>query len=650
MTKVVSAVLESKTFSFDAEELELKGINLVESNLFQKVGKHFRVRANSDFTKKIVLRLELQFCPSYNSDFRSFYNFYQQIDQYFEVSGSNSQGRSSHIEAILQCLILKANKEFGIQFDSFIPKLWTEIDSFESFQLNSAFSKILGQLIIHPRKLHISLLHLYDNTAGDGGVNMDRGIITGGIQDYCENNHEEGKVLLELYEDGSGELIISHHAAALAGLYRYDEEQGIKRLGSYARIKEFQESVAAAIAVIEPNSCAKIESLLSVMDSMNWRLEPIMSYIPRAIVNFLNSEFTLAPELADSCFDKLGLVILSGNTHLSNNALFHLQFLKGYKSRVFDLLQLLASEEVELQYVSKQVDNLLRRLDCNDYLFNFIRLINIRSMNEFRSDILEFSLDHFMRKHEREFSKELIALLIDDDGMNRWKAQKIYSHFAITSLSSFLFKTDLTQLSALDQYKLLVSVLADFMEPRYCLASILPLRKTNYPLVFEILVSKIESLIENFSSSVLRECQKHLDPKSDLDKRIIERVKLEVEHFDQYCEIKTDIAEFNPMSTKTSIYKEYTAVISDRMAEISQAAEKNRDSFLDYFQTVRLAKGGRWIGIEDNRRTELNQFRSSFQLPRDCYRIPQRFELEIVKGYSEDWSVIFKPWEQIISS
>lgn len=650
MKDTISVVLEHKKFAFDKEDLKLFGIDYFESNYFQKVGNHYRVKVTATFTKTLLGTLEEQFRPVYSSNFDSFYNFYRQIDQYFKISKSN-QGRSAHIDAILKHLILKANKDFDVQFESFIPKLWSEVDSFESYQFNSAFSQIMSQLIIEPSKLHYALVRLHRNTAGDGvGVNMDSGIITKGIQDYCENNYEGGKALLKIYEDGSDEFITSHHAAALAGLYRFNGEQGIERLISYSRVEDFQESVASAISVLKPKSSVEIEVLLDVLDSLNLSLDSILSYVPRTIVNFLNSDFTLAAELADSCFDKLTCIVESGNTKLINIALFQLQFLSGYKLRVFDLLKLLVNREVQLQHVWKQVDKLLMSLDDCGFFFDLIRQVKVGSLNEFKIDVVEFSLNHFRNKHEPEFSDELVNLLVDDEGMNRWKGQKIFSHFAIRSYKSFSFKTDLTKLSALNQYKLIVSVLSDFMEPRYCFQSILPLRKTQYPIVFEILISKIENLIQNFSTSVLVECEKHLDQQSPFDKLIVERVRKEVERFSQYCADKTQITEFNPKLTSTNIYKEYNSIIGEKMAETAQVAEQNRDSFLNFFQTVRLAKGGRWIGSEDNRKTELNQFKSSFQLPRDCYRIPERFEVEIARGYSEDWSEAFKPWEQIISS
>jgi len=650
LKELVQTIATEKLFVFKSDQISFKHDSLLTNGIVESKGDEIKVAVTQDFTEALYNHFLETFDFKLSDDFSSTFDFYNQVDKSLELRRVYQKGVTEQMSNLLRHLITETNRQFKVSFKDYALTLNKENEGSLLYKFNDGFSLSLPDLQIKAVDLYVILKHLYgqvaDNTAR---WNLNVGALSKGVTKYCEARVSDGKSLLELALRDSEEYVVDITSAILIGLFIANRKDGSETVSDLAKIEKHQVAVVCSVAAIEPKSNKEAQLLLDVIDSIDSKDEHLLANLPRVYARFINNNNIDAESIKSNCFKRLSELVQSESVTAKRATLWELEFLKGYDESVYEIVNNLNDsilDEADLNLVC----NVFSRFSEQKYFFLFLERYAEKNKLNFSAGNFESPISKFKREDPEIFSKHLIKLIIHDKGEVRFVGNRILSHVNTVMHDSFVFSADILELAAVDQYKLWVSILQESQEPKRSFPLLLPLRKSKYPFIVESFISKLEELVESYSSSVVQTLKAQLDPTDDHDAEVLARVELRQQEFAAYWDEKSKIKELNPSYTQAKIFEVYQENFGENMSRSMEDSMGSRNSFLDMITTVILAKGGGWKHQGSDQISELGTISTSFQLPRLYYVAPERFDYDNRVGYLKNWKNAFDEWEATISS
>jgi hypothetical protein len=648
LTKLLEFVIEQKTFSFKESDISFECDFLLENEVLERQPNQIKVGNSLLFTKAFYEHFATKLNFTLTSDFQAAVKFYHKLQEEFKVERKVIMGITEQMRNLLIYLIKRINKEFGVTFEDFALSLKKDDEDGFLYEFNSSFFKCLDELEIEAENLYPTVIHLHEQVDSDVQYNMNLGELTKAIQHYCTQHPDKGVKLLELHHEKESEPIVNIHATILAGLYKSNREEELERIKKLVKEDINHVSIACAISAFEPENNSEATNLLDTIDSIKSVAVDYVINLPRLYVNFIANKNVSDSEILKRCFAKLKELLEFDHIGIKQNTLWQLHFVNGYDEEVFKIIDSLNKAPLE-ENLYKVVNDVLTSFEGQKYFFQFLRGYSVNNKMIFEAKKFEFPISKFKNDNPSNFGKHLIELLIDNDGGIRFIGKRILSHLRVVMHGNYQFEYDILNLTALEQYKLWVSVFQDSPEPKHSFPLLLPLRKSKYPFVAEAFICKLEQLIEIYTSSVVSVLKEHLDLTNDDDKKLLARIESKYEEFGRYWDKKVKVKELNPLYTQSKLYEIYQEGFGDSLSNSMESVEDN-STLLNLFTTVTLAKGGGWKHEQGGQVSQLSTIGASFQFPREYHIRPERFDFENRVSFTENWEYEFKEWEATISS
>jgi hypothetical protein len=647
LTELIEFVVEHKTFSFQESDVSFNCDELISSGVLIRQPNQIKIGDSLLFTKGLYNHFAFKLSFTLSSDVQAAMEFYHKLQEDFMVEMKVVMGITEQMRNLLTYLVESINKDFGVTFEDFALAL-NKNDRF-LYEFSSSLFQCLNDLEIEAKNLYPILIHLHEQVNSDVQYNMNLGELTKAIQNYCIQHPDKGVKLLELHHEKESEPKVSIHAAILTGLYKSNREEELERIKELVKDDFNHVSIACAISAFEPENNSEATNLLDTIDSIKSVADSYVINLPRLYVNFIDNKNVSDSEIHKRCFAKLQELLEFDHIGIKQNTLWQLQFVKGYGEDVFKIIDSLNKTPLE-ENLYKVLNDVLTRFEDQKYFFQFLRGYSVNNKMKFEAKKFEFPISKFKNENPPNFGKYLIKLLIDNDGGIRFIGKRILSHLRIVIHNNYQFEYDILDLSALEQYKLWVSVFQDSPEPKYSFPLLLPLRKSKYPIIAEAFICKLEQLIESYTSSVVSVLKEHLDLTDDDDKKLLARIDSKYEEFGRYWDKKVKVKELNPLYTQSKLYEIYQEGFGDSLSSNMEDSVQDNSSFLSLITTITLAKGGGWKHEKGGQVSQLSTIGTSFQFPREYYIRPERFDFENRVSFTENWENEFNEWEATISS
>lgn len=649
LTELIKFVIDKKTFSFKESDVSFNCDDLVTREVLERQSNQIKVGNSLLFTKAFYQYFATKLNFTLTSDFQAAVEFYHELQEEFMVERKVIMGITEQMRNLLMYLIKNINKDFGVTFEDFVLSLKKDDEDRFLYEFNYSFFQCLDELEIEAENLHPIIIHLHKQVYSDAQYNLNLGELTKAIQYYCIKHREKGIRLLELHKEKESKPTVNIHAAILTGLYKSNREEELERIKNLSHGDINHVSIACAISAFEPKSNSEATNLLDTIDSIKSEADDYLINLPRLYVNFIDNENVSDPEIINRCFAKIQELIEIDHIGIKQNALWQLHFVKGHDEVVFKIIDSLNKAPLE-ENLYKVVNDVLTRFEVQKYFFQFLKGYSVNNKMKFEAKKFEFPISKFKYDNPSVFGKHLIDLLIDNDGGIRFIGKRILSHLIFVINGNYQFDYDILKLSALEQYKLWVSVLQVSLEPKYSFPLLLPLRKSKYPIVAEAFIFKMEQLIESYTSSVISVLKEHLDLTDNDDKQLLARIESKYEEFGKYLDKKVKVKELNPLYTQSKLYEIHQEGFGDSLSSNMDDSVEDNSSFLSLLTTVTLAKGGGWKYEKGGQVSQLSTIGTSFQFPREYYIRPESFDFENRVSFTENWENEFKKWEAVISS
>jgi len=649
LAELIKYVVEQKTFSFQESDVPFEFEELISQGVLKRQPNQIIVNDSHLFTQALYDYFSSKLNFTLSDDFKTVVDFYNKLQEDFKSEKKVIMGIAEQMRNLLMYLIKSVNKDFGVTFEDFALSLKKDDEDRFLYKFNSSFFKCIEELDIEADKFYPTLIHLYEQVNSDVHYNMNLGELTKGIQCYCRKDFNRGIELLELHNKNNTKPIVNIHAAILVGLYHNNRIEEIKRIKELAKKEINHVSIACAISAFNPEGNEEGTNLLDILNDVKSTSVDYLVNLPRIYVNYLRNENITDIDLTKRCFGKIQELLNLTHLRIKQTTLWELHFVDGYDEEVFKIVDSLNEAPFD-ENLNMVVNDVLTKIEDQKYFFQFLRRYSVNNKMKFESKKFEYPISKFKNDNPIDFSKNLIELLIDNDGEIRFIGKGILSHLRIFIHGNYQFEYDILNLPALEQYKLWVSIFQDSPEPKYSFPLLLPLRKSKYPFVKEAFICKLEELIESYTSSVVTVLKEHLDLTDNKDKKLLERIELKYEEFRKYWDKKVNVKELNPIYTQSKLYEIFQEGFGDSLSSSMEDSVEDNSTFLSMITTITLAKGGGWKHEKGGQVSQLSTIGTSFQIPREYYIRPEKFDFENRISFTDNWQNEFKEWEAIISS
>ena len=433
----------------------------------------------------------------------------------------------------------------------------------------------------------------------------------------------------------------------LAGLLRSNYEKGKALADEMFKAAANQAYVLAAIRAMP------IETPEIGIDMLNL----ILSYDRMNELNRLNMPYTLSQmmenanfqdfDFVQKCYEELnGLAVIE---HLQT-AQTVLNSLKGLVKKhapqtIQTLKILLKNPIIEHEHIGKlnyspSFDSVLQNIKDAELLFDFFdeyaRCYSTQfSFETFYTTITNqcYSID------SKPFREKVFNCLIHDEGSIRLFGNRIIDFFSHYN-HNFEFHTDISQLPPISQYKLWMSVLHTYKKPKDFVPLLLPLLKSNEPIVAEAFLCKLEELTECFHEDLIYQVEqnnKREDEKNSYVANALERISSHYAKFCNQLDLKNELWEFQPLVSQTNAFNRFNELYRSKMNESIDMSMKKSGGLISLAQKVVLAKGGGWKMRNQDEIRKLGHVQTSYIVPRFYFINPEKFEWEFQNNILSSW-------------
>ena len=647
--ELVNEIIEKRSFQLRKNECSFDEKILIENDIIKPQNDHYDILVSHLLTEALYQEFKVRFKFKLTNNFKDYEVFFEKVENYLK-EGQNFflHGGRGQLESFLSNLIIRANKGKSIDFYQYSLSISKDSKNFFLNSFNVSFSDSLRHLKIPQKELFEILKHFHSLTRSDADINVNAGRLSNGIRFYCESNFESGKKLLTSFlRSGKGDYV-NIVTAILVGLYHYDRFFGYKKFKELARDKRTQISVICAIANIHPEREEEISKLLDIVNQIETKDVSTLVNKPKVYCHFLEEGNETCNR---ACKTKLIKLITIDEIPVKQQVLQELLYLDGFDEIKYEILLALTNKEIP-EELFNLTGNIFAGINSIKHFFDFLIIFGSTNKFQFTSESFSSPIYILKQKHPEDFSKRLIELLIHDEGFIRDIGHSILAKFSYrVDNSYFVFDYDILKLSAVDQYKLWISLLQNPPEPKRLLPAIFPLRNSSYGFVKEAFICKIEELIEDYSYSVIEVYESIMNKKSKNDRDLLARLKNKFEEIASVWDKRDKLKELDPRYTQSKLHRLYMEQFTNSLNESMKGVMDGREgSLLNLFTTVNLAKGGGWKHAEKNEVTQLGSIATGIQFPNNYYKSPNTFNWERLVEKNENWNNKLNGWEAIISS
>nr|WP_319997625.1 hypothetical protein [uncultured Draconibacterium sp.] len=623
-------IYEPDVEKIDIDVLQKSGIIKLQNNKIQ-------ILNYSLFGYKFYKIYENSLSPELTEDFSSFVKFVDQIEKEFKGDKFTS-GFISLKKELWGIAILEANEMFQIEFVNYLNSLSFEKDQEEIFSFNEGYSIAIPYIQVETEAFYSNIKKLIQWTKSDADYNMPLGVLLKGIRDRFFINPEFGLNCFR-YTIAQKEFEIDSLIPMISGLYdKLRLEFYNNHLKPLLENQSYSIAIICGLANVQTITNVEVQLFFQLIDKTDKQKSELLIYLPRLIFAILNSkEDSINSKDIGNSFKILEELIDIDNPNLIHYILRQLRFHDNHFAAQQDLIKKLI---VKSHF---QVDNYLNPINQilwnqKDVKFFGVIIELVASHHPFKSlsNFLSSSIHEFTRSNKSEFDKILVKVLIDDRASLRFVGKDIFDK---VSQDSYTFDFNILELESINQYKLWVSILQTYREPKYVIPCLLPLLKSNSSFVKEAFTCKLEEYSENYGGGLTKVLKKKLDIEDKELNKIHKRIENHLDfHFKTFITPKKEINELNPLYAQNKIYTDFNKNYFRSFGKQMKKHSDESNSFLNLISKVTLLKGGGWKTEGRKDISKLSKISSSFSLPRIYFIEPEVFDFENSRELATNWN------------
>ncbi|WP_346856925.1 hypothetical protein [uncultured Draconibacterium sp.] len=631
---IVDFSIKNRTLIFSPEINDIN-VKLLHS---QNVLKKNRVGDNLKFAFQFYTKYTEVKNFELDENFNSYSQSIMQIEKDF-CDNKHITGFSNLKRELYAIAILKANADYGETFLDYIKSLDVETCEDEQHSFFGGYCIAAPFVRIDIEPFYYNAQHLIGWTKVESNYHLPQGRLLNGIRNRINEDSSYGMKCLK-YVLGLKNFEIDFLIPIVTGLY---EKNGISFYNESLETLIFDDRysipIICGLANIKSIGDDEAKLFLSIHKKVSKLNIDNLIYSSRLLFAILNSP-NLSTELdyQNQCAKYLEEMVMVDNPNLIRYVLRESEYVENQANALQMLVvKLISQPHFQVEEYLRLIDHILWSTKEIEFFKQVLFALAENCKFKEVAKKLNSSIHEFIEKQKKEFDRLLINLLIQNKPYYRFVGFDIYN--SITPLDGcYVFDFDILSLKPINQYKLWVSILVGYREPKSAIPSLLPLLNSKSSFVKEAFICKLEEYSENYGGGLTEVLKDKLD-FNDTESRIVyERVeKYMNDFFIVNVKVKNDIKELNPQYSQNKIFKDFNKGYARSMGKLMQKASDDGNSFLNLITKVQLLKGGGWKMEGRDDISKLAEISSSYSLPRRCFIEPEHFDWEQSKELTRDW-------------
>lgn len=632
---IISYSLENKTLKFPPE---IEGIDVGLLHL-EKILNQNTVADNLKFAFKFFAKYKQLLNIESNEDFVSYTQALAEIKKDFN-NNKHVQGFSKLERELWTVAIIDANETFKETFSSYIESLNLNDKKEEMHLFYAGYSAGLQWIKVEVNLFCNNAQQLINWTKKEDDYNLPLGRLLNGIR---SKTFEDSSFGMQCFNHliNQKDFDVDLMVPVITGLYgKFGISFYKEHLSLHILDKIY--SVAIICGLSNSNNITEVDAelFLSIFQKTYKKDSEILIHLSKLLFAILNSSnLSEKSQYKDECIQFLEELVSINNPNLIRYILRESEYLETQTDTLQGLVvKLIAQPHFQIKEYLTLVNHILWNSENPSFLKRVLFTLAENCQFEEISKKMNSSLHKFIEKQKKEFDEILVYLLIQDKAYYRFVGYDIFNDVSPLD-GGYLFDFDILSLAPICQYKLWVSVLVSYREPKSTIPCLLPLLSCSSKFVKEAFICKLEEYSENYGGGLTEVLKDELDLNDPENKIIFERVeKYMNDYFESHSRVKFGIKELNPKYTHNEIFVEFNKSYVRGWSNMMQKVSKENNSFLDFVSTVHLLKGGGWKMEGKDDISKLAKIGSSFSLPRRCFIEPEHFDWEQSAELSKDWS------------
>lgn len=638
--------LSSKKYQFKTEEFEFDHDQLIIDKILIKQGDHFEIADNLLIAKNVLSEFKRLFKFTSFDDPEQSKGFLKSIVEYF--LDDVLMGRTAFNDAMMRIAVSEFAKTDPEKFISFA-EIFKRTDR-TIFQFIKGFDHVAPTLNnFSPLQLVRLYSWLYNEsmTEAEDVVDLVVGGLVKNLSEFCDANPKIAKALYETCVLCDPQQLQPFHVAILVSNYNHDHNF-LSELKKLAGSNADQHTLISCLSNVKFDETTKYKEFVDIVESIeNYTVEG-KRWLSRFYATILEHLDQSEKTLKQHCFERL-LKLMLCNPDLVAQTIFDLRFLNSLQVEVYEILSAFIEQGDVPEHFGRMLRNMYPAFKKSDHFFLLLRKIALKLKGAFNPKDYSHAITLYQYQDAEECDENLCNLLIDDEGFVRYAATRLLNLMSITDRKRS-FSCDLLKRTAIEQYKLVVSITQGFHEPEYIVPFIAPLLDSPFTLVRDLVLHRLEILIENYFSAVIDTLEACLDNSNQVHLEYNERLMSYAKKFSDNLEHKTPIKELDPRYNQSKYLQQYFQESRRKLSESLNKSVKENTlmSFLGDGNDIMLAKGGGFYISEENKVQPLSSIKTEMSLPREYYLAPERYDWEHRIQILENWKDTFTQWEAMI--
>ncbi len=411
---------------------------------------------------------------------------------------------------------------------------------------------------------------------------------------------------------------------------------------------QYEAAVVIALGIIDFQTDTPIELFFQLVESKSDLSPAGILELPRFYCNVLSHSKNADLKIITHCFKKLAELAFNYPDQLFN-IFNNLRFLQNYPEEISCLINELIPSITNIQKYARAIADTFIMFDDSKYFFAMIRTFTSVVKANFDPKPFTNAVIVILGKDRMNFDYEIIQLLIANEGIYRHAGRRLLQNI-LSTRNKHHFSFNILDLSAIDQYKLCISITDDFHEPENIIPFIAPLYSSPYDLVRFLMTERLQVMTEDYLNDVTDTLQTCLDLSKGDQLAYLEHLKQYVQDFNGKLNEKWLVRELDPRNTQYKYLTQLTT-LNNRKMEESVGKSIKKDSLLSILgsSNLMLAKGG-GVKIDDKDDImKLSSIQTKLTLPRTYFIAPERYDWRHREIIFKDWTNEFTKWEAMIS-
>ncbi|GEM_PF-6657443 len=624
----VNQIIEMRKFRIKINELGEKCDNLIEDKLIEIVGDEIQVIKPEPFAQALVHKFKQKFNFSVSSNPKALSIFINEIESFFP--DGPMMGRTQLYDAMGEIVI-------G-EFADIGGSLLKLAKQYAGKQKIYSVAKVIGNIIpkTNLKVPDIIALIIWLNeeiqSKTPGIIDLNISALGNSLFRLCLEQPVKGREIYKKYILAKKTALKNFHPSILSAMFELDPSffEELTKLSKVASLSA--DTVCSLGAVCNRPDTDLHEKTLDLLESIVFSMDfQTLCQVPRAL-GYIVKQSIGKDSVIERSFNLWEKIVAADEKALPF-VISELSYISGQDVRIASMMEnLILDYEID-EAIVNQLQHIFFKFKDASAGFKIINAIEQKQKFEYHTNLLE-AVYMLQQNDPIGCDRELVKLLTDDSGYQRFFGRRLLNHLSSRSKTSWAI--NVLELEGLGQYKLCLSITDDFKEPKYIIPFVVGLMGSQHEIVRELLLHRLQIMTQNYFSDVEESLALYVDDANGLHVEIFTEVKNYHNQFVVRLDRKWKIKELDPRYTHSKYFRSFYRLQQNSFQQNIDEGSK-KDSLRSLFSNVMLGKGGGFRMGQTNKVQQLAKIEVKMSLPREYFIAPEAYDWNMKVEIINDW-------------